>query len=417
MLKTRKLQMRLFRRLKTLPRFLRVWRLPVLFRNATHVAINSNPSSIEISEIQNYIDWVESDQGANTLNKKNPNKIVWVVPQASEFGGGFRTISRFLRKFDELGIVQEIHVYQPIHPVDLSVQQHLWHGVFGVPRSVLVLRSQNASTRGAFVFATGWQTIFYVIKTGPRERRGWFQQDEESLFHVPGALSLLIEQSYREFDLAVTAGPWLAAQAIKKGIKNTHSFDFGSDEIYFSNSSTNTSRQRTMVAYFQASKPWRASFYMIEILKEIVSERPNWRVQIVGDDYAKNLTLPKNFLAMGVLTPVELSYLYAEASIGVCLSLSNASLVPYEMISSGLRVVTNSGENNSWLSKPTTSNLTFADLEYVAFKKAVIDMIDEIDKGLGFCQNNIPTWGEILENFVNDIRFNPKSATFADFFK
>ena len=396
---------------------MRVWRLHVFFRNATHVAINSNPFSIEISEFQNYVDWVESDQGVGTQNKQNPNKIVWVVPQASEFGGGFRTISRFLRKFDELGIMQEIHVYQPIHPVDLSVQEQLWHGVFGVPRSVLVLGSQSASTRGAFVFATGWQTIFYVMKTVPKERRGWFQQDEESLFHVPGALSFLIDQSYREFDLALTAGPWLEAQAIKKGIQNTHHFDFGSDEIYFSNSSINTRRQKTIVAYFQAAKPWRASFYMIEILREVVSERPNWKVEIVGDDYAKNLRLPKNFVATGVLTPVELSYLYAEASIGVCLSLSNASLVPYEMISSGLRVITNSGENNSWLSDPTTSNLTFVDLEYLAFKKAVINMIDEIDRGLGFYPNNIPTWSEILDNFVREVKFNPKSTAFASFFK
>jgi glycosyltransferase involved in cell wall biosynthesis len=388
----------------------------VFFRNATQVAINSNPLTVEMSEIQNFINSMESRLETDLFPNMTLKKIVWVVPQASEFGGGFRTLSRFLKKFNDLGIVQEIHVYQPIHPVDLQFQSRIWHEVFGVPKNILVFQSQNVSNRGAFVFATGWQTIFHVLNTVPRNRRGWFQQDEESLFHIPGAFSDLIERSYQEFDYAITAGPWLATQAIKKGISEANFFKFGCDEIYFSNARVNSTRARTIVAYFQAAKPWRGSLYINEVLKEVISERPNWKVQLVGDEYARNLTLPKNFSATGVLTPVELSYVYAESSIGVCISLSNASLVPYEMISAGLQVLTNSGENNSWLAEPGTSNLRFEDLEYLKFKKALINLIDEIEEGMEFYPNQIPTWNEILDQFVLELKSNPTGSGFNNFF-
>jgi glycosyltransferase involved in cell wall biosynthesis len=155
---------------------------------------------------------------------------------------------------------------------------------------------------------------------------------------------------------------------------------------------------------------------MIEVLKEVIAERPNWNVQVVGDDFAKNLTLPRNFFASGVLTPVELSYAYAQSSIGVCISLSNASLVPYEMISAGMKVLTNSGDNNSWLSNPNTTNLLFAEMEYSKFKEALIDLIDEIDGGWKFQPNQVKTWSEILDDFVNDLRLNPSSLEFFKFF-
>jgi hypothetical protein len=86
------------------------------------------------------------------------------------------------------------------------------------------------------------------------------------------------------------------------------------------------------------------------------------------------------------------------------------------MISAGMKVLTNSGDNNSWLSNPDTTNLLFAEMEYSKFKEALIDLIDEIDGGWKFQPNQVKTWSEILDDFVNDLRLNPSSLEFFKFF-
>jgi glycosyltransferase involved in cell wall biosynthesis len=44
-------------------------------------------------------------------------------------------------------------------------------------------------------------------------------------------------------------------------------------------------------------------------------------------------------LHLGVLTPAQLSWLYSEATVGLCLSLTNFSLMPKEMLACGLPCV------------------------------------------------------------------------------
>ncbi len=51
------------------------------------------------------------------------------------------------------------------------------------------------------------------------------------------------------------------------------------------------------------------------------------------------LHTPYEYEDAGIASPAELSWLYSEAAVGLCLSLTNYSLIPQEMLACGLPCV------------------------------------------------------------------------------
>jgi glycosyltransferase involved in cell wall biosynthesis len=61
------------------------------------------------------------------------------------------------------------------------------------------------------------------------------------------------------------------------------------------------------------------------------------RVVLFGTDEVLHASFPYEHL--GVLTPSQLAWLYSEATAGLCLSMTNFSLMPKEMLACGLPCV------------------------------------------------------------------------------
>ena len=65
------------------------------------------------------------------------------------------------------------------------------------------------------------------------------------------------------------------------------------------------------------------------------------RIILYGDPAPVRTTFP--YEHMGVLAPKQLPWLYSEATVGLCLSMTNFSLTPKEMLACGLPCVELSG--------------------------------------------------------------------------
>jgi glycosyltransferase involved in cell wall biosynthesis len=76
-------------------------------------------------------------------------------------------------------------------------------------------------------------------------------------------------------------------------------------------------------------------------LGELHKRRPNVRIVLFGTDRPVWTTFP--YEHAGVLSTEQLSWLYSEATVGLCLSLTNFSLMPKEMLACGLPCVELSG--------------------------------------------------------------------------
>jgi glycosyltransferase involved in cell wall biosynthesis len=72
-------------------------------------------------------------------------------------------------------------------------------------------------------------------------------------------------------------------------------------------------------------------------LAELKRRRPDVRVVLFGTDEVLDASFP--YEHVDVLTPTQLSWLYSEATVGLCLSLTNFSLMPKEMLACGLPCV------------------------------------------------------------------------------
>jgi glycosyltransferase involved in cell wall biosynthesis len=72
-------------------------------------------------------------------------------------------------------------------------------------------------------------------------------------------------------------------------------------------------------------------------LAELHKRRPDARIALFGFNEGLDTLFP--YERLGVLSPEQLSWLYSEATVGLCLSLTNFSLMPKEMLACGLPCV------------------------------------------------------------------------------
>jgi len=78
--------------------------------------------------------------------------------------------------------------------------------------------------------------------------------------------------------------------------------------------------------------------YMLGKVKDALEQRDGIALDIRYFGEAKSF-VPRNGINVGMLSKEELNRLYAEADFGMVASLSNISLIPYEMLATGLPLI------------------------------------------------------------------------------
>ena len=96
-------------------------------------------------------------------------------------------------------------------------------------------------------------------------------------------------------------------------------------------------RRDTIVFYGRAVTPRRAVPIGMLALAELHRRRPGTRIVIYGDPQPPKASFP--FEHAGVASQEDLAVLYSEATVGLCLSMTNYSRVPAEMLACGLPCV------------------------------------------------------------------------------
>ena len=100
-----------------------------------------------------------------------------------------------------------------------------------------------------------------------------------------------------------------------------------------------------MVFYCRAVTQRRAVALGILALQALHERRPDLRIVLFGDRNA--MTTPFPYEHIGIASPEQLSWVYSEATVGICLSLTNYSLIPQEMLACGLPCVDLEGASAS----------------------------------------------------------------------
>jgi glycosyltransferase involved in cell wall biosynthesis len=186
------------------------------------------------------------------------------------------------------------------------------------------------------VIATGWETVHPVLRLPDCYSRAYIVNDHEPEFFATSTERVLATDTYRHGLHCIAASPWLRDLLINEYGASADSFDLGVDHDRYWPHET-ARRDNTVIYYARHETPRRAVPIGLMALGELHRRRPNTRMVLFGTRDPVWTTFP--YEHAGVLSGEELSWLYSQSTVGLCLSLTNFSLMPKEMLACGLPCV------------------------------------------------------------------------------
>jgi glycosyltransferase involved in cell wall biosynthesis len=297
---------------------------------------SGTPAPVRVPVPRALLDYQRS--GAAELSGATPGeslRVAVVVPQFRRGSGGHKTIADLVRGLEKRGHEPSIWVE------DEEARHHgedvdgLWHSFFG--RVNKPVRLGFDEWAGAdVVLATGWQTVHRALLLPKVAARAYLVQDHEPEFYGTSAQRTWAEQTYTLGLHPICASPWLAKLVRERYGVEASSFDLGVDHESYKPLPTHR-RDDLVLFYARAVTPRRAVPLGLLALEELKRRRPQVEVALFGE--ARKILVPYKHLDLGVMGPDKLAHAYASAAVGLCLSMTNPSLVPTEMMACGLPVV------------------------------------------------------------------------------
>lgn len=268
--------------------------------------------------------------------------IGWVLSPISIGSGGQHTIARFAKSLQERGHNVTFFIYESISQQPADYSHQLLKEYFDIDVRCLPM-SQAEKEDIDVLFATGWETAYPVFNMKNPAHKMYFVQDFEPLFYGMGSKAVLAENTYRFGFYGITAGRWLTKKVGGYGMKADF-FDFGADlDIY--RPTGKTSKKKQICFYARPVTERRAFEIGVLTLAKFHQIHPDYNIVFFGWDVS-DYDIPFPYENRGIVSPVELSSIYHDSQACLVLSLTNASLLPLELLAAGCVPVMNDGENN-----------------------------------------------------------------------
>jgi glycosyltransferase involved in cell wall biosynthesis len=271
--------------------------------------------------------------------------VAVVVPPFKRGSGGHGTIFRLVSRLERMGHTCSIWVHDP-----LGRHHHEWPAALRgrvvrefAPVQAPVFKGFDDWYGADVAVATGWETVHAVLLLPHCRARAYLVNDHEPEFFATSAERLWAEDTYRHGLYCISASRWLCELlADRYGAPGTW-FRLGVDHQTY-RPRPSERRRDTVIFYARDFTPRRAVPMGVLALEEVWRRRPDLRLVAFGQDDPLDVEFPHE--SLGVATPEELAFHYAEATVGLCLSLTNYSLVPQEMMACGLPPVDVTGASS-----------------------------------------------------------------------
>lgn len=325
-------------------------------------------------------------------------KIAWVIPHPGKGSGGHRTIIQNVNALIRAGYECDIYVEDD----DISTPQIVRNKIneyyekcdAGIYVGLQVKKDYD------LMFATGWQIVEFV-KNMPARKKAYFIQDFEPWFFPMGDQYLITENSYRYGFKPVTIGKWLAHKMLAEYNNPVEYFDFGADlNVY--KKLDNVKKENAICFVYQPEKSRRCDIIGLRALKIVKTLKPDLKIYLYGSSVEATFDFECENLHIIPIT--ECNELYNKCKVGVCMSASNPSRIPFEMMAAGLPVVELYKENNIY--DMPDEGVVLARTSPEAIASAIIDILDNEEK-----QNKMSQFG------VNYMKDYPLEKGFEQFLK
>jgi O-antigen biosynthesis protein len=263
--------------------------------------------------------------------------VAVVIPPFQRGSGGHNTIFTLVSYLERAGHTCTVWMYDPL-------------GIHGEAPGVLRLRIVEEFTplrAPAFkgfadwygadvVMATGWETVYPALLLPNCRARVYLINDHEPDFFASSAEQLWAARTYEQGLYGISASRWLRDLLARRYGQHGGWFGLGVDhDLYFPRPVER--RRDTVVFYAREYTPRRAVPLGALALQELHARRPGTRFVAFG--MPEDPELPVPYEQLGIVSPERLSWVYSEGTVGLCLSLTNYSLIPQEMMACGMPCV------------------------------------------------------------------------------
>ncbi|MGA2453506.1 MAG: glycosyltransferase [Solirubrobacteraceae bacterium] len=265
-------------------------------------------------------------------------RLAMIIPPFSRGSGGHNTLFQIFSRLERRGHtcsvwLADYHGYsRDVWPAVLRQEINEYFAPFQGP----VYKGFDSWQGADVAIATGWQTVHAMLQLDNCRARAYVVNDHEPEFYPASAEHALAADTYR-YDLhCIAASPWLRDQLIERYGASAEAFQLGVEHDTYH--PRPVARQpATVIYYARYATPRRAVPIGLMALAELKRRRPDVRIVLFGTNEVLHASFP--YEHVDVLSPEQLSWLYSEATVGLCLSLTNFSLMPKEMLACGLPCV------------------------------------------------------------------------------
>ena len=273
-------------------------------------------------------------------NKSRKGIVAWFVPGLLKGSGGHRTIFQNINALIKDGYQCDVYIEADSMtlPTTLKEQVNNYYGECAAD----MFAGWEPTREYDAVVATAFNTVPAVMKTN-FSRKLYFVQDYEPWFFSMGDLYIEAENSYKNDISVISIGKWLCAKMRKEYNLNASYFNFCADlNVY--KKLNNVKKEHAICFIFQPQKPRRCDCLALKALQIVKEIDPSLKIYLYGSEK----TALKNLEAehLGIIPIEKCNELYNKCEVGLCMSASNPSRIPFEMMASGLPVVELYRENN-----------------------------------------------------------------------
>jgi glycosyltransferase involved in cell wall biosynthesis/GT2 family glycosyltransferase len=265
-------------------------------------------------------------------------RLALVIPPFARGSGGHNTLFQIFSRLEQRGHACSVWLadyhghMRDVWPAVLRHDIREFFASFQGP----VYKGFDAWQGADVAIATGWQTVHAILGLDQCRARAYVVNDHEPEFYATSTERVLAEDTYLHGLHCIAASPWLRDLLRERYGAQADAFQLGVDERTYRPLQLER-RTDTVVYYARHSTPRRAVPIGLMALAELHRRMPEARIVLFGTDKPLHAAFPYEHL--GVLSTAQLARLYSESTVGLCLSLTNFSLMPKEMLACGLPCV------------------------------------------------------------------------------
>lgn len=328
------------------------------------------------------VDWTKPKRFNTVANNgvDGRYRVAWIISPPSRSSGGHQNAFRFMRFLEEAGHELTVYLYSagrfPVVNAEQVKRMTLEEGGYPDLEADIRLYDPIAGIEAGYdaVVASDWEAAYAAYRYEGEAKRFYFAQDFEPYFFAAGSDYVLAENTYRFGFHGITAGRWLATKLSADYGMACDAFDFAVDTSRYH--LTGHADRDEIVFYVRPPTPRRATEFGLLALSELNRLRPDVTINLVGWDMS-GYDVPFTHVNHGAVDLVTLNEIYNRCAAGLVLSLTNMSLLPMEMMASGVVPVVNDAPNTRGVFD--SDYIEFVPMSPEAIADRLIEIVDRPD--------------------------------------